>query len=481
MKFYKIIIAASLSLGLMLTACGDFGDMNENPNAPTSVSNNPDLLLSYATKNIPDRMFRESWSDGGSSMAQYNAKLVFTGFDLFEWGSRSGLWNTMYTSIRNLNTTIEIGHSGYKAVALTLRAYSFSVLTDMYGDIPYSEAVQAKQGNIAPKYDAQRDVYLGVLKDLEDANDIFATNPTSVRGDNMLQGNMARWRKFANSLQLRIYMRMSKREPSLAQAGFAKIIGDAGKYPLLESNADNAELTYFASLPNTMPNFGGRVGSFNENLLCETLQFWLDEFNDPRIATWFRPTENSLTEGNPRYDGQKHGQNDGVAYSYKGGASFMSTWSRIFFEEPNSVKGILMPYYELQFILAEAALKGWIGGDPQTFYENGVKASFDYWKSEMPADYLTQQGVAYDGQLSTIIHQKYISNVMNGFEGFCDFQRTGFPANITPGPDALFPFIPYRFEYPSEEQNLNGSNYQQATSKLANGDRVTSPIWWQAK
>ncbi len=499
-KYLIIVVAVLASL---LSGCDDFGDMNKNPNAPTSIENNPELLLTYLTRNLPETIAMEGWSDGSSLMAQYNAKIVFTGFDLFDWGSNAGYWSNLYTYARNCNNLEAIGHNGHKAISQTLKAVVFHQLVDNWGDVPYSEALQAKtEKNYTPKYDKGEDIYLDLVKKLDEANTLYSNNTAGVVGDVLNDNDLTLWRKFNNSLMLRLYMRMSEVKPDIAKAGIAKILADPGKYPILSSSTENVALTYFEARPNTWPVHTSRVGSFDENRMSETIESVLKAYDDTRMKLWFRPTSASVSAGNPEWAGMKNGLSDGVAYNYKGGSLNLSRWGEIFFEYPNASESILMLHSEVEFIIAEAIQRGWTGGDQKTHYENAIKSSFDYWNSraavmgqslEMPAGYLSKTwapktdynkdlnvNVAYDGSLAQIIIQKWISHIMVAYEGFNDYKRLGIPNIIKPGPDAIYSVMPNRHAYPSEEQALNGANRAEAAGRLQpNGDDIRSKVFWQ--
>lgn len=485
----KNILTSIVLILLFVTSC-DFGDLNNNPNAPTSISNNPELLLTNICKTAPDYLVNTAWEEG-NLMAQYFARIVFTNFDQFEWGSMSGFWSTMYRSIRNCNSLYEQGHNGYKAVALIMRAFAFQNLTEMYGEIPFSEAAKAKSANIySPKYDTQEEVYNGIIKDLEEANNLLSQNPPAIKGDILNNNNLTKWRKLANSLLLRVLIRHTEAAPAKAQAKIAEIISNPSKYPIIESNADNSSLTYLSTPPNCYPRSAAmnyRIGSFNEFRMSETIQEVLQRFDDPRMKKWFSPTSNSVDSNKKdpkvplRWDGMKNGMVDGNAYVYKGGAANLSAINQaLFFDSPNSIKADVMTYAEVCFILAEAAQRGWIGDDAKTYYENGIKASFDYWGVHMPDDYYNRNGVKYDGKLETIITQKWLALFNTGYEGFKEFKRTGFPKEIKPGPDAFYKTYPCRFQYPDEEQTLNGANRQQALSRQGPDEHLTR-LWYQKK
>ncbi len=502
MKKLKYLFIGFISL-MMINSCDDFGDMNKNPNAPTSIDNNPELLMTYLTRRVPEEIAMEGWSDGSSLMSQYNAKIVFTGFDLFDWGSNGGYWNGMYTYSRNCNNLIAIGHEGYQATAITLRSLMFQQLVDMWGDVPYFEALKGKtEKEYTPKYDKGQDIYDDLIKQLDAANDLYAKNQAGIRGDVLNDGDLDLWRKFNNSLMLRIYMRMSEVRPDVASAGFKKVVDNPGKYPVLSTDNENVALGYLPSRPNTWPVHTSRVGSFDENRMSETIESVLKAYDDPRMKLWYRPTVASVTAGKPEWAGMKNGLSDGVAYNYKGGALNLSRFSEIFFESPNAMEAILMLNSEVEFLKAEAIKRGFISGDQKTHYENGIRSSFTYWSEraevagmtlEFPSDYLTRGWnpkteynkelnvpVAYNGSLEQIIVQKWISHIMVAYEAFSDYRRTGIPNIIKPGPDAIYNTMPTRYLYPSEEQSLNGANFSEAAARLTPyGNDIRSKTWWQ--
>jgi hypothetical protein len=280
-------------------------------------------------------------------------------------------------------------------------------------------------------------------------------------------------------------MRLSNVKPTVAQNGISMVLNDQNKYPIFESNADNATFAYMSSKPNTHPiaeASGYRVGSFNEYRMSETVEGVLKDFNDPRLQAWFDPTPNTAGSDNPEWAGMKNGLVDGVAYTYKGGDAFLSKYNMDFFYfSPNTMEGLIMTYSEVEFILAEAGQRGWIN-DAQAHYEAGIQASFDYWNIEMPADYLTQNGVSYDGNLKTVITQKWLSLFYNDYQSFNDFKRTDYPDVIKPGPNAQLPVYPSRYVYPSDEQALNGDNLQVAVDRQWGGnDRYENRIWWEGR
>ncbi len=482
-KILFILVLAAFAF----TACDDFDVSNLNPDVAQSIDNNPELLLTGVERDAINRMVGASWSEG-NLMAQYGARIVFTSFDLFDWGDQSGHWDRLYLSIRDAKVLEDIAVSNanpsYEAVSLILQSWMFQILTDMWGDIPFTESSQAlgEEPVFGPAYDFQGDIYDKLLADLEQANTLLeGANLPAIKGDIIFGGDLEKWRKFANSLRLRVAMRLSEVNPGKAESEIAAVFNNPGKYPIMAGNEDNAALVYLSSFPNANPITEAnryRVGSYNEYRISETLEGVLRDYNDPRLDFFADPTANSVAEGNPMISGMQNGIVDGPAYEYKGGDAFLSKFNIEFFHfSPNANEGRLMIFSELAFIMAEAAQRGWIDADAGEWYDMGVTANFDYWNVEMPDNYLTESA-PYDGTLEIIGNQKYIALFYTDFQGFIEYKRTGFPTTIAPGPDAFFSEYPSRFEYPSKEQALNASSRQSAIDRQG-PDEITTPVWWE--
>ena len=505
MKFFKIITALSF-VALMSSCKKDFREVNTNKNNPTSVT--PDLLLSGVIRNMMNQQVGDAWGIG-NLVAQYNAKIQFVNEDRYLWNEQNGIWNSVYGNNRNLeNIFVAVADdpkSPYVGVGLILKSWMFSLATDAYGDIPYTEAGKAKtEGLYAPVYDTQEEIYTSLLADLKKANEQLATSNTSLSGDILFGGgasSIIKWRKLANSLRLRLLMRISKKKS--VNAEMQAIVGDPTNNPIFTGNADNAELKYFTAAPNQFPLYGSRVGSFDEIRVSKTLSDRLTALGDTRLNVFGRASQTSVTAGTPKIEGIPNGLGDVAALNFNGGPQGVSRVGYTFaclvcndpgqaVADPSAPRAILMNYSELQFILAEAREKGMISsGSADTYYANGVTANFAYWKSivplqyninvDMPAGYLTQTAVAYAGtqteKLSKIALQKWISLYFNGLEAWFDWRRTGMP-DIIPGVSNLNGNkVPVRFIYPLSEQSLNGTNRQKAVTAQGGTDDLNAKMW----
>ncbi|MBX2896249.1 MAG: SusD/RagB family nutrient-binding outer membrane lipoprotein [Cyclobacteriaceae bacterium] len=511
MKTYFKKSLLSIAALLVVFACdNNFEDINTNKNVPTTVT--PDLLLSGVIRNTLNNQVGEAWGIG-NIVVQHTAKIQFVNEDRYLWGELNGVWNTVYGNMRNVQNIIDFAQNStpvqnnYLGVALVLKSWMFSLATDAYGDIPYTEATKGKSAGIyQPVYDAQETVYNGILADLRTANQILGSSSETIAGDILYGGGTAaiiKWRKLANSLRLRYLMRISNKRNVTSE--MQEILSNPAQFPIFESNADNAALVYLASAPNQWPLYTTRVGSFDEFRLSKTLGDYLTSINDPRLRVFARPTQNSVTAGTPVIAGIPNGLEDTQALSYNGGPQNISRVGYTFAclvcndanqnpPQANVARGLLMTFAELQFILAEAREKNLITtGSAETFYLNGISANMNYYASivpadyginlTLPADYYTQAGVVYTGttaeKLAKIASQKWVALFFNGLEAWFDWRRTGLPA-LLPGSSNLNDNkIPVRFIYPQSEQSLNATNRSAAVARQG-ADNINTPVWWDS-
>ncbi len=474
---------------LFLNACTkDFDIINTNPNVSSEVP--PDLLLPGVIANPLNTLVYESW-EIGNIVVQHTAKNQFVNEDRYLWGERNSIWNTFYSNLRNVQTMLnksdQLQFKNYQAIAIIIRSWLFSVLTDCYGDIPYSQAIKAKTDGINfPVYDKQEDIYNGMLADLKTASDLIGTSNEKIAGDILFNGDLKKWKKLANSLRIRMLMRISDRRSVSAEL---QAILNNSNYPIMESNSDNAALTYLPAFPNQFPLHTTRIGSFNEYRISKTITDTLLSLQDPRIKIFARPTPASENTANPIIEGIPNGMDDVKALTYNGGQQNQSPVGRLYFEDaitPKGLqvaKGVIMNYSELQFLLAEAANKGLISGDAKTYYEKGIQASFDFYGLEVPNGYLNMNQVAYkpgsDG-LEQIAFQKWVSLFFQGLEAWFDWRRTGLPS-LKPGESNLNGNkIPVRFIYPIIEQALNSENRNAAVNRQG-PDNINTRVWWDIK
>ncbi|GMQ35474.1 MAG: SusD/RagB family nutrient-binding outer membrane lipoprotein [Cytophagales bacterium] len=511
----KHLAGLSLVLVLGISSCDqDFEEINMNPNSPERVSS--DLLIPNILRSTTNEIAGRAWGYGNVVMQQ-TAKIQFTNEDRYNWGPQGNPYNSFYNSLRDLNNVIlisgEANQQNYVAIAKIIRANLFSFMTDAYGDLPYSEAIQAKSDVNYPKFDEQQEIYAGILKELEEANNLIGTTSEQVNGDILYNGNLNKWKKFANSLRLRILMRLSDRQdPS---AVMQAILSNPSQSPIFESESDQAALQYLQDVPNQHPLYTTRSGSFDEYRLSEKMENVLKDLNDPRIYAYAQPTTNSgagIIGNFEDYQGVPNGLGDEEALQYspsgdpaQGGSNFISRVGLLWscsactsLANPIGAQAMLMSYAELQFILAEARERGFIStGTAEEYYQNGINASVDYFRGRyqlinlpqiaeklvLDSSYFQQEGVAYTGtreeKLSKIGTQKWLALFFSGMEGWYDWRRTGYP-EIIPGPAAFINSVPVRYMYPSSVQALNGDQYKAAIARQGE-DEITTRVWWDVK
>ncbi len=511
----KYISGLAFVLLLGMSSCDkDFEEININPNSPEKVSSA--LLLPNIIRNTTNEIAGNAWGLGNVVM-QYTAKIQFTNEDRYNWGPQGNPYNSFYNALRDINNIIQISgeakQQNYVGAAKVMRAHLFSYMTDAYGEVPYSEALQAKSGVNYPKFDSQEAIYAGILKELEEANNLIGTSTEKIDGDILFNGNLGLWKKFANSLRLRILMRLSDRQ-NPAQAMQA-IVSNPAQSPIFQSESEQAVLQYLQDVPNQHPLFTTRSGSYDEIRLSEKMENVLKDLNDPRIFAYAQPTTNSaagVVGPVSAYEGVPNGLGDEEALKYspsgdptKGGSNFISRvgllWSCTActsLANPVGYQAILMSYAELQFILAEARERGFITvGTAEDYYKKGIQASVNYYRGRytlinqpgiasrlvLDDSYFAQPGVALTGttqeKLAKIGTQKWLALFFSGMEAWHDWKRTGYP-DIKPGPAAFISTVPVRFMYPGSVQSLNGDNYKAVIARQG-ADAITTRVWWDVK
>ena len=485
MKQFSLYILTILFFSLS-SCTKDFEEINKNPNGPEEVTSQ--LLLPDVQRDVMGTLLGETWGIG-NIVIQHTAKNQFVNEDRYLWGEINGIWNTCYGKMKDVNKIIELGESandkGTQAVGIIMRAWMFSLLTDTYGDIPYSEAIKAKEGIYYTKYDSQEDIYSGILAELKTANELLAVASGKVGGDLFYGGDLTKWRKLANSLRVRYLIRISSKKSPAAE--LANILSNPTNNPIFESNSDNAVYLYKSASPDQFPLYSTRSGSFNEFRASKTLLDTLKTLGDPRLTIFFRATPATESTANPEFIGIPNGLDDVTAQTYAGGQQNHSRIGALYYEDAITPKGlsiamgIVMTYAELQFLLAEAASKSWISGDAATFYNAGITSSFQFYGLSVSQSYLALSQVSLTGNVAEdqkkIGFQKWISFFYQGMEAWYDWRRTRIPALTPAVSNQNGGKIPVRFIYPIIEQALNGSNRSEAVSRQG-GDDINTLMWY---
>jgi hypothetical protein len=466
----------SIVLLIAVTGCADgLTDLNVNPNEPVSVG--AEFLLPTAIVSGASRTHGSTLNmDLVGLWVQHYAEHLYTTEDRFEVSDAavSGHWSNFYAGpLRNLYEVVEQGRETERpnvvAVGAILSSWLMQVITDLWGDAGYSEALQGRNSrpDMTVPYDAQPAIYDGILAELQAAAAIIdPAGPRIAQGDLIYRGNMDRWRRFANSLRLRAAMRLSHVDPSRAASEFAAALAGG----VFGSNDDNAVLNFVDNGIDVHPIFAYER-TRNDHSISLTLVDTLKALSDPRLPLYARA--NSSGE----YTGTRNGSFDEPP---------LSEVSRIgmYFARADA-PAVIMAYSEVLLLQAEAAQRGWISGNAADLYHQAIAAAMSQIgvsQTDITA-YLAEPRVLYAGGqpgLNQIALQKWISLYGNGPEAYAEWRRTGIP-HLVAGPDALNDgMIPVRLQYPEREHALNRLEVEAAIARQA-GASMNTPVWWHAR
>ncbi|ASZ14746.1 MULTISPECIES: SusD/RagB family nutrient-binding outer membrane lipoprotein [Chitinophaga] len=479
----KILWAMSPLLISSMISCKKFEDFQQDPNKPTVAS--PELVLTA----IETRAFSEISLSAPLSTRQ----LAYTdGVDdnqYYGW-QRSGFgdYGNLRQVVKMEQEAQRIGKPVYLAVAKFFRAWYFMRMTLTFGDIPYKTALQGAEGELSPVYDSQESIFTAILDDLKAANAALDPAGADIQGDVVYSGKIQRWKQLINSFSLRILMSLSMKENNSKlniRQRFREIVEDPAKYPLFTGLSDQAQLTFYDLKDNRYPYFN------NNNLqtayyLEETFVQRLQTLKDPRL---FRFADKANKYASlPATDFNAYGGVRGSATisenSIKVSSGEASKIAKRYYNDPVNEPGIAFGYPELQFILAEAVVRGWISGDAAAYYKKGIQSSMEFFK--VPAAditaYLAQPAIQLVAgkELEMILTQKHISFFMNsGWQSFYEQRRTGLPELDVSGGGVLNnKRIPKRWMYPESEFDRNRNNVQDAINRqYPEGDNINGTMW----
>jgi hypothetical protein len=507
---------------VLLSSCDKgFEEMNKNPNAFTEP-----VIGSLFSYNLI-----KTAGEGDGNTLYPNDKLagammqLFASLNPYQWtgdkylakaGYSDALFGSVYgVELKENSQIISLTKDHPEMINLyhiaqIWRVYSLHRVTDMYGDVPYTEAgLGYVDGIYKPKYDKQSEIYPAMLKQLEtSALALDATKASYGAADYIYNGTTAKWKTFAYSMMLRLGMRLTKVDPGLAETWVKKAIAGG----VMQSNADVARLNH---TDGTELNFywSGRELRGGEGVppsakgtgygkMSQTFVNHLKNTNDPRLPFYITlwpgnadPTQLPTSTLAVRQKGLPNG------YDYTSIKTIVPGWTDEMLAEyseinlntiaSNSTPSVFLSYNEVELYLAEASLRGWGTGDAKTHYENAVRASMEI-ETIYPGGssvstaamnaYLTANpytGGTFDAQMKQIHTQFWASQFMNNMEIYANWRRTGYPVLIPtnyPG-NQTGGQIPRRLPYPQSEASLNADNYKAAVA-VQGPDLWTTRIWW---
>lgn len=519
MKYYILILFTAL-----MVSCGyDLDEYNVNPEVSESVD--PNYQLNYVQMVMLDnhhvnwhmnlgimsgitQQFAGAWEIGA-------ARSVWSGheYSYTDWWENS--WLETYKNVIDLvERTNDTDNVNVNSAARILKVFTFARLTDAYGDIPYFDAGKAYYtGKFSAPYDLQEDIYADFFKELDEAVKSFDANQDKISIDAMFNGDLEQWKRFANSLRLRLALRLVKVDPASAEAQVkAAIASDGG---LLQSNDDNAMIKHMNIAAedirnNPVSEVLGREG-YSEFGICSTFSDLLKNTNDPRIDVLLAAYQdrnnanpnivdvvgyNGLAPASYGWDAPAIAGTDGVERDYYGGGYLLPHKQIVDKDDPS----FLLTYAETQFFLAEAVERNWATGNAETYYNEGVKAAMyqlsayeieNEISDQQIEDYLQENPYDQAKALEMINFQLWVNYFLNGHEAFANWRRSGYPELSVPEKVSwevqLYDGIPRRLPYIDEELDRNAEMVGEAIKRLeANGAtaearHMDGRVWWDVE
>lgn len=474
----KTTILSIICIFTLVTGCKKFDYYQDNPNKPTKATQA--LLMTYIAQNI--------FKNDPINAAYASRHLTYyerpNEYINYNWnrGSFSG-----YGGLRQVLKLEQLGteNKNFQGLAHLFRAVYFAQMTDIFGDIPYTDALRAELEGRKPLYDKQEDIYDGVLQELELANSLLDPGNGKIDGDIIYGGDANRWKKLVNAYRLRLLIHLSKKEGQTKIAikqQFQTITSNPTKYPLMENFGDNAQIVFNTSDPS---NYYPSAGSLSVSTLVSLEQSFvemLQKREDPRLFSFGDPIAGKSAGVFSNYRGVDAGLSPADQQATAAQSSLIAR-RYVDLRNPVNEPMIFLSYAEQEFVIAEAIQRGWIAGDVNDHYQKGIMASMAFYKisGTIVTDYLNGDLVklATGDPLTKIWTQKYIAFYMNsGWEPFFEQRRTGVPVLRT-GPGTLNGGkIPKRWQYPLSESQYNQTNLDVALKRqFTEGDNVNAIMW----
>ncbi len=475
----KNLIYVSLSLLLLGTSgcekLEDFGNTNLDPAATTQPV--IQALLTNAQASIGGYAAQTR----GGLYAQYFSETQYTDVSIYSTpqlaftGEYSGILTDLQI-IKNVNSS-----NNMNQVANILQQYVFWTITDRWGDVPYSEALQGAS-KTTPKYDTQESIYKGMIASLKASVAAF-DGTSSVKGDVIFNGNVAAWKRAANSMRMLMAIQLSKKYPAAgayAATAFSEALTDGGGY--ISTNAQNMMMDYPGG--NFKSNWWNLYNGRKDYAESKTMTDLMASLGDTRQLAFGGQTQDQ-TAANASVT-----SNIGVPYGVARATAEAFTsantgWARIlrgdFRTESSDI--VVISAAQVALARAEAAERGWTSESLSTLYNEGISLSYAQWGIAVPATYLAANAVGAvgaAGNIQKISTQRYIASYPDGLQAWNIWRKSGFPT-LTPAPNATNTGgqIPRRYTYSSGEYTSNTVNVNAAKALLPGGlDSQDAKIWW---
>ncbi|QRQ99526.1 SusD/RagB family nutrient-binding outer membrane lipoprotein [Dyadobacter sandarakinus] len=503
------IFSVILLLGLLSGCDQGFDKINTNKVDPTSLA--PSLILNKA-------IISTTYLDGVSTLGMlcynfgivqqvitpYGSSLSGGNYNTYNNANTPLVWVNLYRNvIKQLvavvdQTRDDPAQANIYHAARIWKAYAFMILTDTYGDVPYFEAGQGYISEIIrPKYDPQEAIYRDILKELEEASAALDASQPPVTTDILYGGDVAKWKKLGYSMMLRASMRLTKADPQTAKSYVVKAVSGG----VFASNADNSVIRHTAIYNNYIANHLAAREKTNFYLAAPFVNY-LKENNDPRLPVFAvryvgakgGPEQvPARASSDPKVQvGMPMGYNDVTINNVLAENGVASLWD---FSQINLTTVLKLDapefhitYAQVQLLVAEAAVRGWIQGSPADYFEKGIRANLEQMASYDPsaaipeatiAAYLKAHPLDNAKALEQINTQYWVATFLDGNESFANFRRSGFPAlkkNPYPGAEITGNFI-RRMPYPDSEIVVNLQNVNDANTRQGPND-LNTRVWW---
>lgn len=498
---YKHILIAILS-SFAVTGCTE--DFEELEKDPVALSANPNGQLSFIELSM-----------SGQRYDQWRANLIYSGgfvqhyagaWNVTEYGSKfkrnddyaHAFWRRAYSlQLKNAVDIIEktngdASQANVNAMAKIMRVMIGQRLTDLYGDVPYSEAgFGYSKGIVTPKYDKQEDIYMSFYADLEQSFNQLNPNGGTVTGDFYYGGDITKWKKLANTMRLRVAMRISEVNPAEAEKQVKAAVANG----IFDSNADNCIMKHLdIDFNGDINDYRGNglahafIGNADADHFSSLLIDFLKDNGDPRLTMLATPKTGSenwgpVQPGEDLYVGVKPGT---FQWDHPGGSTASSGIQSYY--KKNTTPFLLVSYSESQLLLAEAAYRGWVTGSAADYYRKGVAAGISQMEIYgAPAaslsdinTYLNANPLVPGKEMEQISTQLWVTYLFNSIEAYSNWRRTGFPVLIPiTAPDSETGGVtPKRFYYPNDELQKNEANYLDALSRTGGKNDWLNKVWW---
>ncbi|HEY6900424.1 MAG TPA: SusD/RagB family nutrient-binding outer membrane lipoprotein [Puia sp.] len=532
-KILHILLLVAVA-GVISPACKkSFESLYQNTNKPTKVP--PSLLLNGVLFDMYDAPYsmQERW-------AQYYAcNYDYYGNNRYDFGAVNNSFTDYYNTLKNVGYMEQaaIAYGGnavnpYEALAKFFRAYFFTKVSLLVGDVPMTDALKGAT-NLTPKYNTQKDVFKQAFLWLDSANTDLGklisspdnknlSDGQTLKGDFFLGNSLAGWRKVVNTYRLRMLIELSKRADDNADLNvktqFATIVGNPTQYPIMTSAGDNLQFAYVHptnDYPMNPGNFGFDALRYN---MTATYVGMLTSLQDPRVFVTAEPASALVTGSVKTTDfaafvGAPSGEDLGVMYIKANAGQYSLINRKHFYDTYTGEPSIQIGYPELLFNIAEAINRGWITagplGDAEAHYTAAIQASWAFYGIPTTgamtayflhpgaslgtydpytvnvdyATYYNRAAVKYAGNTATgltqILQQRYLALFRHsGMEPYFTWRRTGVPAFSTGPGTGNSSRIALRFQYQGSEKSANATNYAAALqSQYGGNDDINGQMW----